>query len=157
MGSRGPLPVPTPILAARGSWLAPLRAGEVCFDQSPPACPAWLDKEGKAEWRRQVKQLDKAGILQIVDRAILASWCEAWSELSLLKKQIARRTTGEGGEELDLDSAGRLVRLKNAAVERLLRIAQHFGFSAATRARIRAGDDKPVADPFEDYLNRKGA
>lgn len=148
MGSRGPLPVPTPILQARGSWLAPLRAGEVCFDRSAPSCPSWLDKEGKAEWKRQVKQLDKQGILQITDRAVLACWCEAWSELCAAKKLAAALE--------NLDDRPKLVRLKNAAVERLLRIAQHFGFSPAARARIKGGDAPAQADPFEDYLKNRG-
>src|SRR5688572_22544012 len=80
MGARGPQPVPTPILAARGSWRAKLRDGEPRFSDTTPNCPASLKGEARAEWRRQVKQLRGAGLLSQADRAMLAAFCEAWGE-----------------------------------------------------------------------------
>lgn len=93
MGERGPAPVPTPILKARGSWRGAARekAGEVQFPAGKPTCPSFLSREAKAEWKRQVGVLEEVGVLSAVDRAALAQWCEAWSEWRDLVEEIARR------------------------------------------------------------------
>ncbi len=141
MGLRGPAPEPTPILAAKGSWLAKTRIGEVEYQKGIPTCPTWLGKEAKAEWKRQVKQLESAGVLQVVDRAALAVYCQAWGEFVQAVEQIRKRTQGEDGE-LHLDSCFRLVKIKNEASDRVLRMAGQFGFTPAARVRVKA-TEKP--------------
>lgn len=147
---RGPAPTPTPILKARDSWRANERTGEVQFPEGAPPCPAFLNREAKAEWRRQVKQLQAAGILCQVDRAALACWCEAWAEFVEIREAIEtiltrQRDLGENATSQDVQreigyvvaiNAG-LLNAKNKAVDRLLRLAQQFGFSPSARARIK--------------------
>lgn len=141
MGLRGPQPTPTPILQARGSWRAAEREGEVQFERKAPACPAWLVTEAKAEWRRQVKQLTLAGVIQVVDRAALAVYCEAWAEFALACQQLAKKL--EGGDQLD--SCAKLVKVKNAAADRVMKLADRFGFAPSARARVKApaSQEKP--------------
>lgn len=146
MGLRGPPPTPTNILKARGSWRAEKREadGEVQFEQGRPTCPAWLSKEAKAEWSRQVTQLEAAGILTLADRAVLAAYCEAWGEFATIARAIDERVdlaTKNGGAGViwaTLIAEG-LVNAKNRAAERLLRLAGQFGFSPAARARVKGG------------------
>lgn len=135
MGHRGPQPTPTPILQARGSWRAGERSGEIQFETKAPTCPAWLSPEAKAEWRRQMKQLTLAGLVQSVDRSAMAVYCEAWGEFVLAVDQIQQRTARG---EIGLDVCVKLIRLKNAAAERVIRLADRFGFSPAARARIKS-------------------
>jgi len=45
-----------------------------------PKCPPHLDPEAKREWRRMARELDDLGILTTIDRAVFASYCQAWSE-----------------------------------------------------------------------------
>lgn len=142
MGARGPAPTPTEILKARGSRRAQERAGEVQFERGRPTCPAWLGKEAKAEWNRQVKQLAAAGILQKVDRALLAAWCEAWGEFAGITCAIGERLRQDPVLGYSVIISNGLMNAKNKAVERLLRLAQQFGFSPAARVRIRAAGDE---------------
>lgn len=137
MGLRGPPPTPTPILKARGSWRAGERAGEVQFDPTPPKCPPQLGAEAKAEWRRQVKQLQEAGLLQATDRAALALWCEAWGEWcearTALDKDGYTIKTATGYVQ-----ASPWVAIRNGAADRMTKIAAQFGFTPAARARLKA-------------------
>src|SRR5262245_889783 len=110
MGLRGPPPTPTAILNLRGSWRGKQRMGEVQFESGAPTCPAWLSKEAKAEWRRAVRLLASVGLLQKVDRALLACYCDCWAEVMTLTTEINRR---DGPAD-----AWRLIRMKAAAVER---------------------------------------
>jgi len=155
MGRRGPPPTPTPILKLRGSRLLEHREGEVAPPVVAPSCPAFLSREARAEWRRQTKELLALGVLARMDRAILAAYCEAWAEFVTLTKQV------EDTGRLIKTVVGNivtnpLVRQKDRAVERLLRLAGHFGFTPAARARIKGGEVAEEADPFETLLNRKG-
>jgi P27 family predicted phage terminase small subunit len=136
MGLRGPQPTPTPILQARGSWRAKGRADEVQFERGKPSCPAFLGKEARAEWKRQVKALDAAGILALADRAMLAVYCEAWGEFAEASARVAEIGL------LTKDSAGRvavnpLMKVRNRAAERVMQIAAQFGFSASARTRLK--------------------
>ena len=152
MGRKGPAPTPTPILKARGSKLATYeRGGEVAYEAGAPACPGWLCEEARAEWRRQVKQLEAAGVVQKVDGAALAAWCEAWGEFRRLCVAIEDRLSRplDQGREADVADtrvgyavviAEGLLNAKNRAVERLLKLAGQFGFTPAARARIKGGE-----------------
>lgn len=135
MGARGPQPTPTETLKARGSWRAKLRAGEVQYERGVPSCPTWLSREAKAEWKRQVVQLDGAGVLQLADRAILAAYCEAWGELWELSKGVKKLGYVKAIQR-------GLLSAKNRAADRLVKLADRFGFSPAARARVKATDEE---------------
>jgi P27 family predicted phage terminase small subunit len=140
MGARGPAPTPVPVLKARGSWRAKVRAGEVAYESGPPPCPDWLGADAAAEWKRIVPLLRSAGVLQRTDLAGLAGYCEAWGEFCCLSRLAERVRAGaeKGGVPLG-ETEFKLIRLKNGAAERAAKMAQQFGFTPASRARVQGG------------------
>lgn len=150
MGLRGPAPTPTPILEARGSWRAKEREGEVEYERGIPTCPAFLGKEAKAEWKRQSKLLDAQGVIQQVDRAALAIYCESWGEFVRAVEQIRQRSTDSDGNERPLESCAKLIRIKNEAAANVLRLAGQFGFTPAARVKLRG-----VQQPKEERASGK--
>lgn len=48
--------------------------------KSAPSMPTWLDREGRAEWRRVVPELERLGVIATVDRAVLGLYCDVWSK-----------------------------------------------------------------------------
>lgn len=135
MGLRGPPPTPTKLLEARGSWRAKARKGEPRPPTAKPACPQWLPKEAKAEWRRQVKELEQQGTIALLDRAFLTAFCEAWAEYveacKLIQKHgmIIKTTDGNLIQNP-------VVSIRNKAYQRMLAIGKEFGFSPSARARL---------------------
>ena len=165
MGARGPAPTPTPILAARGSWRATARErdGEPRPPVERPACPDVLDGEARAEWDRQVEQLAEMGVLAKVDRAALAAWCIVWGQFIECCRVIREGTDGKGKDAglTAIGSTGSLVqspyvRMRDAAIAKILQLAAQFGFTPAARSRIRAIEHgaEPAADELEDFLRR---
>jgi len=75
MGSRGPAPTPTAILAMRGSWRAKIRPGEPQPPKGTPKCPAHLTPAQKTIWRRLVNMLKLMNILTKVDGTQLERYC----------------------------------------------------------------------------------
>lgn len=136
----GPAPTPTEFLRARGSWRADTRDGEVRFEQKEPTCPKCLKGEARREWRRIVKQLLAAGILQMPDRALLSAWCEAWADFCKCVEDLA--VTGSLISTPNGVAKNPLISVKNAAVERMVKLAGQFGFSPAARSRIKSSESK---------------
>ena len=143
MGLRGPAPTPSKILKARGSRRADARAAEeVSLGTGAPKVPPNLPAEAAAEWARQVKALEAAGVVAPVDRAALALWCCTWSDW-VEARELIRTTLANGGSIVNLIAAG-VYGVEQKAADRLLRIAAQFGFTPAARVRLR-----PAAEPEE--------
>jgi P27 family predicted phage terminase small subunit len=123
------------------------RPRQVKARPSAPACPTWLDREAKAEWRRIVPPLDKLGLLSGVDRGVLTAYVTTWSEWVEAAKQLR-------GAELVLDSAdlrdgpkaNPLLRQYRQLVTQLLALAQQLGLTPTSRLRMNA----PTPDPDDD-------
>jgi len=80
MGLRGKQPTPTPILAARGSWVAKVRqkSGEPTPDVEAPDCPEWLTDAAKEGWFQLVPMLVSMRVLARIDAGALARYCDAF-------------------------------------------------------------------------------
>jgi transposase len=81
MGTRGPPPTPTNILAMRGSWRSKRNPHEPHPEPGRPRCPRWLDKQAKAAWKQLAPQLDRMGVLAKVDGNALARYCQLWASV----------------------------------------------------------------------------
>jgi P27 family predicted phage terminase small subunit len=86
---RGRKPVPTTLKVLRGNpGKRPLNHNEPKPTLGAPGCPTWLVTEAKAEWRRIVPKLDELGMLTKVDRAALATYCEAWATFVYAQREV---------------------------------------------------------------------
>jgi P27 family predicted phage terminase small subunit len=139
MGARGPKPTPKPILEARGSWRSAERSDEPVLPVEVPSCPAWLDAEARAEWKRQAKHLVAMRVITAADRATFAGYCEAWSEFVRLCGEIEKSASHRGGYTRAIATG--LVAAKNKSSERFLRFAQQLGLSPSARARVKAAPE----------------
>ena len=86
---RGRKPTPTAILNLTGSRVGSRRRREPEPERGIPSCPPHLDDEAKREWRRLVKILDKANVLTLADRGVLAAYCAAWSRMIRAEAKLA--------------------------------------------------------------------
>jgi P27 family predicted phage terminase small subunit len=123
----------------------------------PPAMPSWLSREGKAEWRRVVPELDRIGLLTVVDRAALASYCEAWSLLHRAQADVEahgvtlytveKTFEGEGGSTTIYATVAKnpAVTVMRDAMATIRSFCSEFGLSPSSRARMTvpegAGED----------------
>jgi phage terminase small subunit len=136
---KGPPPIPTEILKARGSWRAKKRANEPQAPVGAPDPPRFLDRAAREEWHRLVKLLVSLRVLTPADRAALAVLCCAWSDFCDRK-----RRRGESEKQFSL-------RLRNAA-DTLLQVGQQFGLTPASRTRVNAAPAPAEDDPMELLL-----
>jgi len=84
VGERGPLPKPY----TRRRNRRQTSSNSVRVHR--PAMPRNLPPEAKAEWKRVVGELESAGLLASIDRAVLICYCTAWADWLELQGLLQR-------------------------------------------------------------------
>ncbi|MHC2396500.1 P27 family predicted phage terminase small subunit [Bradyrhizobium barranii subsp. barranii] len=126
------------------------------FDRVPPP-PVRLKDEAREEWLRLAPELHQLGLLTVADLAPLmlycdaySTWCEAQDAMTAVKADDPHHfgllTRTERGM-----AANALIKIARDAAHDLLRYAQEFGFTPASRSRIAADGEQPESK-FDDLL-----
>ena len=154
MGRRGPAPKPTRLKILAGNpGKRPLNDREPQPEKGQPSCPSWLEADAKACWSELVPQLEKMGVLTIIDGQALTAYCETWGRWKRAVQFIQKH-----GEVIPIkDDAGRvkyLQQIPQVAIARNLlqilnRYQQEFGMTPSSRTRIVA-----IGQPEPDALDR---
>lgn len=120
-----------------------------------PPCPKHIQGEARKEWRRASKQLLEMNILTKVDRAALAAYCQAWARWVDAEKRLQ-------DEPMVFKSPNGYPVISpywviaNKAMEQIHRFLIEFGFSPASRTRIKGSaapeTDKENHDPAKKYF-----
>jgi P27 family predicted phage terminase small subunit len=110
-----------------------------------PACPKWLDREAKREWRRVVGELVRLGVATKLDKAVLAVYAASWSEW----KQATERLQAEGPtyQSARLEKASPLVGVAGAAAARMIDAADRLAMTPAGRRRLGLAAPRPESGP----------
>jgi P27 family predicted phage terminase small subunit len=165
MGKRGPPPKPSALKKAQGTYRksrAP--AKEIEPTPGAPECPEQLDEIGRAEWLRIVPELERVGVLTVVDRVALEGYCANYS----LARQYQAEAEREPLVEVPIQTKGgdvHYVIKPNPAAGEARRhwalvkmFAAEFGLTPSARTRVGkppggsgSGDGAPK-DPDEAFL-----
>ena len=123
-----------------------------------PYPPRFLNAEGRAEWRRVIKLLIKAGLYSELDRTILAIYCSeygAWRDaMDYLEAQGKVLTTNKGYQYTNPWQTI-AERARTAAQSAL----QQFGLSPSSRSKVsprEAGKEKSLAESLFEMVNKDG-
>jgi P27 family predicted phage terminase small subunit len=134
----GRKPLPTALKELRGNpGKRSLNRAEPQFERGVMRCPAGLDQRARTEWKRITRVLDAAGILTVADRAMLAVYCQAWSEWIDAEAHLAN-----DGRVLE-DKKGRsypspYLKVANDAYNRMRQAAIEFGLTPSSRSRLKS-------------------
>src|SRR5438105_2313518 len=141
---RGRKPTPTAFKVLHGNpGKRPLPKNEPQPRQGDVSCPDHLDEEAKAEWQRVSPELERLGLLTVLDRAALAAYCECYSDWVRLREIV--RKTGEvlpnrGGHPYPNPYAAALHRARKA----MHAFASEFGLTPSSRTRIDVTPPKKI-------------
>ncbi len=147
----GPKPIPTRLKIARGNpGKRRLNTDEPQPRSGPLVCPDWLDDEAKAKWASLVPELERLGLLTVVDGDALAGHCQAWAEFKLATEvlQAEGRIFRTGTGYLAPHPAVAMQRSAWAAVRAF---AALFGLDPASRSKIKAPPPKD-SDELGEFI-----
>lgn len=149
MGARGPAPKPTTLkLLAGNPGHEKLNRNEPKPRPVAPKCPSWLDAEARREWRRVAPELERLGLLTVVDMAALAGYCASYSLWRKCRQEIDEKgftyetESGYVGQRPE-------VAIGNRALADVRAFCQQFGLTPSARARMTLpeapddGEDSP--------------
>ncbi len=149
MGRRGPTPKPTHIKALEGNpGKRPLKGNNAKPRSVAPDCPDWLSAEAKAEWKRLAPELERLGLLTLLDRAAFSCYCQSfahWVQAQrVLREHGTMYVTGSGRvrERPEVAIAGSFLKLMRA-------FAVEFGLTPSSRSRLSLPD--PPADEDDEF------
>lgn len=149
----GRRPKPTALKIAEGNpGRRPLNLNEPQF-RGLPKCPAHLDKNAKAEWRRISKELAAIGLLAAVDRAALAAYCQCWSRWIDAEESIKKFGTVIKSPKSGYPVQNPYVGIANTALDQMRKFLIEFGLTPASRSRISIDlGTNTKEDSFDSFM-----
>lgn len=148
---RGRKPIPDAIKAFTGKRGKLGYKGKVSPRRGRPTCPRWLDRVARAKWKALLPELDRLGLLTVVDGDALAAYCVAWSELKaatmLIQEEGRVCHCGTGG--LKPHPA---IALQRSALNAIAKFSSLFGLNPADRGRIAAPQKPENQSLLEDFM-----
>jgi P27 family predicted phage terminase small subunit len=152
MGARGPAPKPTALKRIDGNpGKRAMNRAEPQFMAKAPSCPKHLTGEARKEWRRISRDLLAANLLQVVDRAALAAYCQAWArwvdaELKMQEAGFSMVATTDKGYEY----VSPWLTVANQALKQMRSFLTEFGLTPASRTRIQV-PEQAEHDEYAEY------
>lgn len=120
--------------------------------------PRWLtDKAARAEWKRLIKELKKAGLVCNLDRNNVGMYCNCWSDFLRVSKLIKTLLPEDEKDLMPLDDGvpsmelyTSLIKLRKTLIDDMMKISRTCGLTLDSR--LKAGQLKvdKVADAIED-------
>ena len=157
MATRGRKPTPTAIKELEGNpGKRKLNENEPKPERSAPACPKWLDKEAKKEWKRLAAKMEQMGVLTDVDMAAFAGYCQSYARWKENEEFISKngslvRTPSGYWQQVPQ------VSMAQQYLKQMGRFAEQFGLTPASRSRIIADDNgSSPLDELEKILGGDG-
>jgi P27 family predicted phage terminase small subunit len=153
MGKRGPFPKSNADRILEGNpSKRPLREETPRPQRDTPNCPAWLSPSAKAEWKRLTPELSRLGLLNRLDRNILASYCSTFAlwrqNQEVLSTQGSVYVTAKGVMQPRPELA-----VVKATAEMLQKFSAELGLSPSSRLRLEIPNPNEEVDPMEEFLN----
>lgn len=159
MGKRGPPPKPTKLKLLEGTF-RPDRAPEV--EPQPkegiPVMPAWIkrDRVARGQWEIVVPELERLGLLAVVDGAALEGYCANYCRAVKAEREVLKY-----GVTLDSPFGRKRNPACSIAKDSWVEVRNFgnlYGLNPSARTRISV-TAKPPKDDTEDFLfgNRRGA
>lgn len=156
MARRGPPPKPTHLKVLEGNpGKRPISQNEPKPKPIAPKCPTWLIKEAKREWKRLVPELEKLGLLTVIDGTAMAAYCQAYARWREAEEFMTKHGTVMKTPSGYMQQVPH-VSIANMAMKNMRAFCTEFGLTPASRTRI---DVKPLdaqVDPMEALLRGAG-
>lgn len=115
--------------------------------------PAWIDDYAVTEWQRIVPLLKKDIPVSELDAALIASHCQAYSDIQKAAELIQEQ--GMMVETTDSVKANPAVKMKLDATNQMIRIDDLLGLSVYSRAKLTVKNEtkKKPDDPFAELVS----
>jgi P27 family predicted phage terminase small subunit len=147
---KGRKPTPTHLRLLQGNpQRRPVRTDEPeprSLPYYPAPAPSFIEAYATEEWERLAPELQRLGLLSMLDTASFAAYCVAFARWRTAEEALRRMADNDpvmrglivkGLHGTAVENP--LVSTSRRAAQEMLRFATEFGFTPAARSRIAAG------------------
>jgi len=154
-------PKPTELKRLEGNpGKRPLNRNEPQPEVERPTCPSHLSNTARTEWRRIVPELERLGLLTMIDRSAFAGYCQAWARWRQCEESLKRTDVTYESPRHDRQGqiVGNMVRpYPEVAIARqmmgeICAFCTEFGLTPSSRGRINIPGHSEE-DPMEALLD----
>ena len=117
-----------------------------------PSCPTWLAPEARREWRRVARELEKLGLLTLMDRAAFSCYCQSWADFRAYSEIIAKEGSVIEGHR-GVQRKHPLLPALHQAMDAVRVWAQEFGMTPLSRTRLSVTVPAEEKSEFEKWLD----
>lgn len=120
-----------------------------------PKCPSWLNREAKREWRRIAPELERLGLLTIVDGTALAGYCQSYARWREAEEFLEKHGTifvikDDEGKPKYMQQVPQ-VSIAQKSLQAVKSFCAEFGLTPSSRSRMSLpGQEK---DDFDGLLD----
>jgi len=155
MGARGPMGFPDSVHQLHGTRPRSARHGtpaSVKLRPSAPEAPGWLDDAARGVWDKLVPELDRQGIVAVVDQPTLSAYCVSVGVLERAAIELANcdSITVEGAK--GAVKAPQFVAWRDAAMLTATLAAKCFA-TPEVRVRLRVAEPEGLNPEAESILD----
>ena len=158
MGIPGRKPKPTALKILEGNpGRRPLNLNEPKPIPIAPECPDWLFDDAKKEWKRLAPELERLGLLKIIDKMAFVGLCQSYAIYKKASEFIKKNGTTYRIPRTD--KSGKVtsvyiapfpeVAVANQSLKQIRAFATEFGLTPSSRGRIYL-----PGEPFDDEFDR---
>ncbi len=157
MARMGRPPKPTNLKILEGNpGKRPLPKNEPKPKPLAPKRPPWLTGEGKKMWERLSPELERLGLLTVIDGETFAAMCARWKtfvecERYLKKNGLTYTYINTQGAENEVERPQ--VRIGQKALDQFRSFCSEFGLTPSSRTRIEVKPAEGEDDPMEALLS----
>lgn len=116
--------------------------------EGTPDCPEHLGDEARAEWHRLVETLVSMGVITIVDRAVLAAYCQAYGRWVEAEEKL-RETPLLFKTPSGYVQQSPWLNIANRQMELMGRYMAEIGLTPASRSRIAVASGPAAPEPLK--------
>lgn len=149
----GRKPIPTNLKILHGNpGKRPISKNEPKPAPVAPKCPSHLDKGAKREWKRVVELLEPLGLINQLNMAALAAYCQVYSRWveaeGIIKKHGMLVKTPNGYPQLSP-----FLVIVNKSLDQMKSYMVEFGMTPASMSRIEVKGSGEEKDDTESLLS----
>ena len=123
-----------------------------------PDCPLWLDEVAREEWNRLAPEMERIGLLTMVDGWIFANACQEYSDILKYRKVMAEEGatythTNVKGEKNVVTRPEAILLYK--AQQMLKAYCAELGLTPSARGRMQLPGEEETDNKMEQLLKMK--
>lgn len=103
-----------------------------------PDCPKWLPRSAKKYWNEIGPQLEKAGLISVLDQAAFAAHCDSYGKFEEITRKL--KTLEEMIDYTPQNYAVQSVyfQIRNKLWDQVMKSSSEFGLTPAGAGKVRA-------------------